>query len=113
MRPPSAAFGHLFPRNDRGLIPNRRLQPRQSATTGHAEPIGSRDWPVAMRVRNAVQKLKTGTTDRDGVANEAPLSPVWRVSKFAEPEGQPHASTRARLQMGAPLARQPTPSSPK
>ena len=50
------------------------------------------------------------TTSRDGVAHEAPLSTVWRAFQSALTL-EPHASTRARLPMDAPLARQPTSSS--
>jgi len=95
------------PRTRRGPIPNRWKQPSTTVAIGTAGP----DRPGQGLV--AWQRGFSPALPDDGVAHEAPLSPVWRVYKFAEPKGQPHASTRARFQMGAPVARQPTPSSAK
>ena len=109
MGPPIATLGYVFPRDDRGPVPNRCAQSKRSVTTARqrlSKPLAG--W-VSVCPRRAARSLRPGIPSRDGVAHEAPLSTVWRAFRSAHPE--PHASTRARLPMDAPLARQPTSSS--
>ena len=68
--------------------------------------------PRACTNRRSITERRS-ITSRDGVAHEAPLSKVWRDFRSARQRREPHASTRARLEVGAPVARQPTSPSAK
>jgi hypothetical protein len=110
MGPPIVALGSVFPRQRRGPIPNRRAQSNRSVTTACQRPPSRAAGPVEVCPRRTDRRLRPGTTSRDGVAHEAPLSTVWRAFRSALTL-EPHAATRARFPMDAPLARQPTSSS--
>jgi hypothetical protein len=104
MGPPLGPLGFVEPRNFRGPIPNRWIDQLH---------IAARGTPALERaVGGSCRELVATGTTLDGVAHEAPLS-VWLISQFAEPKSHRYAPAGAGLQMGAPVARQPTPSPAK
>jgi hypothetical protein len=88
----------------RGPLPNRCV-----ATSEGRRPrvLASGPGARASSQRRLITEPRS-MTSRDGVAHEAPLSKVWRDPRSARDRCEPHASTRARLEVGAPVARQPT-----
>jgi hypothetical protein len=104
MGPPIAAPGSVLPRMCRGPVPNRCAQSQRSVTTARLRPASRAAGWVGVCPRMTAHRLWLSTTSRDGVAHEAPLSTVWRVFQSAH-ICEPHASTRARFPLGAPLAR--------
>src|SRR6185436_19672267 len=110
MGPPLAALGLTSPRTCRGPLPNRCAQPSRAVLPVPPEPCGPGSLVVCDRERRA--RVGPSTTSRDGVAHEAPLSTVWRDFASARTQRELHASTRARLEVGAPVAQQPTTPSP-
>src|SRR5437016_5644298 len=111
MGPPLAALGLTSPRTSRGPLPNRCAQASRTVLLAPPEPCGPGTQFVCDEERSA--RVRHSTTSRDGVAHEAPLSTVWRDFGSACAQRELHASTRARLEVGAPVAQQPTPPSPK
>src|SRR5581483_9635736 len=83
MGPPPAALGSLSPRNVRGPIPNRCVDPsRTVADLGRRGPAGQGPGSAYIVAARALSGRRS-TTSRDGVAHEAPLSKVWRDLKSA------------------------------
>jgi hypothetical protein len=111
--PPIAALGSWSPRRPRGPVLNLCAQSNKAETTVLCmDPTGSERCTFLLCPRDlSASRLRLSSTSRDGVANEAPLSTVRRVSKSACSQREPYASTRPRFTLGAPLARQPTSSS--
>src|SRR5262245_28363912 len=87
----------------RGPLPNRFGANRE----GPPMRVGLEPWGPSLNAKRLITEPRS-MTSRDGVAHEAPLSKVWRDTRSARDRCEPHASTRARLEVGAPVARQPT-----
>jgi len=92
MGPPLAALGLMSPRTSAAPFPNR------CARTSKAVAEDGRLGPTSPRLADLCAKGRLmperhSTTSRDGVAHEAPLSPVWRGPKSARVRYEPHAST--------------------
>lgn len=107
MGPPLAALGLSLPRDLPRSHP-KPLRPSEHAVATMRPSGRSAEVRALMRPTPACARDRRSTTSRDGVAHEAPLSTVWRVYRSARAQREPHASTRARLENGAPVAQRPT-----
>ena len=110
MGPPLAALGLSSPRTIAAPIPNRCAQ--NAKLPNHALRA-YRPGPCVPACVGSPPENRCSTTSGDGVAHEAPLSTVWRGFRLARAQREPHASTRARLENGAPVAQLPTSPSSK
>src|SRR5262245_2896821 len=111
MGPPSAALGLKLPRTPCGPLQNRCAHPTKPFALRLREPLDSERELYA--TRSGLAHVRHSTTSRDGVAHEAPLSTVWRLFGSARARCAVNAATRARLEVGAPVAQHPTTPSPK
>src|SRR5947207_1525336 len=100
MGPPPATLGLTLPRDFRGPHPEPLHQ--TSKAVAKLVRLGPSGPGLACgRVERRLARGRTSKTSRDGVAHEAPLSPLWRGPRSAR-RCELHASTRARLEVGAP-----------